>query len=431
MAERMLERDEAWRRVFERLPLEDALAREGVAHVSADDLKLHGGREPRLMAKVDTLAERPAALAERGLALFPVRNGRYVLFPDPDGRSFYRFGADSDPGPVRVHASKVDLEAFDTFPRGREGSESQALDFAHLSGLLGAFCGDEDMRLTLRGRFFSGDFSFATPAGNRRVEVTRVQIEVDAGYEGSSVVLIEAKRGRREDFHIRQLWYPWLHWRALARKPVRPIFFAFSNGRYHLTEFAFGEAFGELTPVRSRAYVLDESPLAEVDLARLLAETPAGIEPEGAYPQANDLDKMADLVIMAGEGPRTKEDIAEAFGFEERQADYYANAACYLGLLRRGEDGFEATPEGAQFAALRSRGSRTARLIRSMLAVPSLRDAVALLVDREYRAEKIAPAELAGLIRARTALRDSTAERRASTVRAWLTWVMGNIKVRV
>src|SRR5207253_2436349 len=82
-----MERDEAWKRVFAALPVAEYLARDGIFQVTAEDLKAHGAREPRLMAKIDTLAERPAILAEHGLALFPVRNGRYVLFPDPAQKS--------------------------------------------------------------------------------------------------------------------------------------------------------------------------------------------------------------------------------------------------------------------------------------------------------------------------------------------------------
>lgn len=411
--------------------MDEALERDGIFPVSADDLKRHGGREPRLMAKIDTLAERPAALAERALALFPVRNGRYVLFPDPEQKSFYRFDGYADPGPVRIHRSRADLEAFDTFPRGREASESQALDFAHLAGLLGAFCGDADMRLTLRGRFFSGDFAFATPLRGLRVEVGGVQVEVDAGYEGEGIHLVEAKRGRREDFHIRQLWYPWLHWKARTRKRVRPVFFAYSNGQYFLSEFAFGERFGELEPVRNRAYLLDESPLAELDLKRLLADAPPAAEPAGPFPQANDLDKVVDLVQIAAAGEGlSKEGIAETFGMDERQGDYYGNAACFLGLLERGEAGYGATDAGRRFALLRTRAGRTAALIDRMLSVPALREFLALLVARDYRVEKIAPGEMADVIRRTSGLSASTPSRRASTVRAWLTWVMANIKVR-
>lgn len=429
-----MERDEAWQRIFDRMPVDEALARDGFFPLSAETMKAAGGREPRLMAKIDTLAERPAALAERGLALFPVRNGHYALFPDPAQKSFYRFGEDAnaEPGPARVHRSPVDLEAYDTYPRGREASESQALDFAHLSGLLGAFCGEEDLRLTLRGRFFSGSFAFATPMDGRRVEVSRVQIEVDAGYEGrASIVLVEAKRGRRDDFHIRQLWYPWLHWAALTGKAVKPVFFAYSNGQYFLTEFAFGAGFGELFAVKSRAYLLDESPLSELDLPRLLADRPAGAEPPGPFPQANELDKVVDLVQLAAAEPLSKERIAGTFDFDERQGDYYGNAGCYLGLLRRGDGLFEATAGGQAFARLRTRAERTAALVDGMLGIPSLREALRLLVQREYRVEKIGAGELAALIPGNSRPGASTPARRASTLRAWLAWVMRNVKVRL
>lgn len=428
-----LERDEAWKRVFERMPVAEAIARDGLFHVTADELKLHGGREPRLMAKIDTLAERPAILAEQGLALFPVRNGRYVLFPDPQGKCFFRFDAGDEP-PVRAFRSTVDLNRYDTYPRGQDASESQALDFAFLSSLLPAFCGDPAMRLTLRGRLFSGDFRFRTPVGGLPIDVSRVQIETDAGYEGEEgVYLVEAKRGRREDFHIRQLWYPCLHWAARTRKRVVPIFFTYSNGQYFLTEFAFGEAFGDFRIVRNRAYCLEE-PLAELDFAALLdasGSDAGGREPEGTFPQANDLDKVVDLVQAAAAVGLNKTQIAESFGFDERQGDYYANAACYLGLLRRAEGNFEVTPEGAAFNALRSRAERTRALVGIMLGIPSLREAVRLLVEREFRAEKIGNGELAAVIRDRTGLKGSTPERRASTLRAWLTWIARNVKIRI
>ncbi|MDB5104790.1 MAG: hypothetical protein JWP91_2479 [Fibrobacteres bacterium] len=424
-----MERDEAWKRVFDRMPVAETIARDGIFHVTADELKANGEREPRLMAKIDTLAERPAILAENGLALFPVRNGRYVLFPDPAQKSFFRFG-DAEKPPVRVFRSAVDLNAYDTYPRGQESSESQALDFAYLSSLLPAFCGDPAMRLTLRGRLFSGGFRFRTPVGGLPVEVSRVQIETDAGYEGAEgVYLVEAKRGRRDDFHIRQLWYPCMHWAALTRKRVVPIFFTYSNGQYFLTEFAFGEEFGDFRIVRDRAYCLEE-PRADLDFPAMLAASRPEGEPAGAFPQANDLDKVVDLVQAASPAGTSKTQIAEEFGFDERQGDYYGNAACYLGLLRRGDAGFEMTGAGREFNALRSRAERTGALVERMLRIPSLRDSLRLLMDRGFRAEKIGNGELAEVIRAHTGLGASTPERRASTLRAWLVWIMANVKVR-
>jgi hypothetical protein len=424
----MSERDAAWKRVCDGLPVAGTLERDGLFAVSADDLKRLGGREPRLMAKIDTLAERPAILAELGAALFPVRNGRYVLFPDPAQKSFYRF--EEEPPSPRAFAAAVDLGRFDTFPRDQEASESQALDIALLAGLLPAFCGEKTLNLTLRGRMFSGDFAFRTPGRGLPVEVSRVQIEVDAGYEGEDgIYLVEAKRGRRDDFHIRQLWYPYLNWTARTRKRVVPIFFTYSNGQYLLSEFEFGDGFGEARLVRQKAYCLEE-PLAEVAFGSLFARVPAGGEPAVAFPQANDLDKVVDLVRLAAQAPRAKGEIAEAFGFDERQGDYYGNAGCWLGLLRRGDEGFALTAAGEGFNRLRSRPARTLALLEILLAVPSTRAALRLLAERGFRAEKIAPGELAAVVREATGLAASTPERRASTVRAWLGWVMRNVKVR-
>ncbi len=260
----------------------------------------------------------------------------------------------------------------------------------------------------------------------------RVQIEGDAGYEGcGGVYLIEAKRGRRDDFHIRQLWYPWLHWSARTRKRVAPIFFAYSNGQYFLTEMAFGEEYGDCRILRNRAYCLNESPLADLDFRRLLEEFPAGSEPEGAFPQANDLDKVVDVVQAAGNGQVTKASIAALFDIEERQGDYYGNAACYLGLLSRRDGGFEATPDGLEFGALKGRAERTARLVAIMIRIPSLREALKLLVEREFRAEKIGNRELAEVILKWTGLGASTPARRASTVKAWLVWIMRNVHIRI
>jgi hypothetical protein len=186
--------------------------------------------------------------------------------------------------------------------------------------------------------------------------------------------------------------------------------------------------------------------LADLDFAALLDDTapaiqsapaggtgpgPAGPEPEGTFPQANDLDKVVDLVQAAAAESLNKSQIAETFGFDERQGDYYANAAGYLGLLRRAEGNFEVTPDGAAFNALRSRAERTRALVGIMLGIPGLREAVRLLVERDFRAEKIGNGELAAVIRDRTGLKGSTPERRASTLRAWLAWIARNVKIRV
>ena len=110
-----------------------------------------------------------------------------------------------------VHHSGVNLSTFDSYPGSQQLNESQAIDFAHLTSLLQRFTGEDNLYFTIRGRLYSGQFSFELPSCDHAVDVTGVQIEVDAGFEShSAIFLIEVKVGRREDFHIRQLYYPYL-----------------------------------------------------------------------------------------------------------------------------------------------------------------------------------------------------------------------------
>ncbi len=59
------------------------------------------------------------------------------------------------------------------------------------------------------------------------------------------------------------------------------------------------------------------------------------------FPQANDIDKIIDLILNFNNGLNNKWAISEFFGFDERQGDYYGNAAVYLGLLQKNNDNSE------------------------------------------------------------------------------------------
>lgn len=52
----MSQNNEAWQRFFEKTDTLARIEQEGLCRVSARDLKQIGRREPRLMAKLDTLA---------------------------------------------------------------------------------------------------------------------------------------------------------------------------------------------------------------------------------------------------------------------------------------------------------------------------------------------------------------------------------------
>ncbi|GAK53447.1 hypothetical protein U14_04712 [Candidatus Moduliflexus flocculans] len=433
--------DDAWQRVFDEpsLGLLAALERDGFASVSAEQLKQIGRREPRLMAKFDTSSERPNIFKRHALTIFPIENGRYVIFPDQRQTSYFRVQDELAALLPERYRSETFLPRFDSYPRNQHFSETQAIDFAYISKLLQTFVEDDALLLTLRGRLRSGDFAFTLPDGRAQVQVSGVQIEIDSGYESDrAIYLIEAKIGKRDDFHIRQLLYPYLEWSRRSRKAVVPILLIYSNGVYYFFQFEFQQRFGEMRVVKKRCYALEDAPRLHVHLANWLRRIPAEDEPKFPVPQADDLDTVVETTHAVADGKTSKTEIAESFEFDERQGDYYANAAAYLGLLERQQHGFVLSEAGARFVGMASRNERSAYVLECLLKRPIFHDLLGQLCAKSTESlfaaplspDDVPPQEIVRIIlRHRPPLNETTANRRVATIRSWIRWVFKNCDV--
>jgi hypothetical protein len=416
----------AWELFFSEKNVVNEINNNGYFHLTADELKEVTKKEPRLLAKQDTLETRPDIFKENYLVIFPVRNGEYIIFRDRENKSYFRFAQNELDLPIETYNSTVDLHRFDSFPQSQAYTESQAIDFAYISSLLRTITNQPDLNLVIRGRSHSHEFSFTLPETNYKAMVSSVQIEVDAGYEGeNSIILIEAKIGTRSNFHIRQLYYPYLEWSIRSRKRIVPIFLSYSNSRYYFYEFAFSDNFGEVNIVQQKCIAVNESPIANIKL-RSLYRSVSIAEEASPFPQANDLNKVIDLVGMVGNGLHSKQEFASAFEFDDRQGDYYANAARYLGFLEKSRDAYVLSDIGRTLLNTMAPSERTLILIKQLSKRPVFRQAIQLLADRELNVENIQESELASIIEANTELSGTTPARRASTVKNWLHWITRN-----
>ncbi len=407
----------AWDELFRVLPLRERLLDSDVATLTADDIKSRTGREPRLMTKFDSRESRPRALHD--VTILPSSNGAYALLRG-DGYCDLR-PADS----VRVwsrHQARSDIL---TLPWATgPASESQALDMAFASGILDDFLLDRDARLTIRGRLRCPAFRYAFQCASRTVELVAngVQIEVDSGFEGQAVYLLEAKLGNRTNFHVRQLYFPLRMWSALvANKPVIAAYLGWSNRRITLRSFRFDpiDLYQSIQPVASVDYLLDE-PDRVASLTDLLESTPPDSgAPQVPFPQADDMRRVIDIVDAIGCGVSGRAALASRYGFDGRQADYYANAAAFLGLLEREQGTFGLSRLGRQFVAA-PLNRRHEILLRQIVARPVLRQVA------EYIAESSTlPAldAITEIVATRTGLSRGTPLRRAKTVLSWFKWV--------
>jgi len=424
----MTQNDAAWEKIFERLPLMPEIERQDYVYVSADDIKeASDKREPRLLAKQDTKNSRPEVFKHNNLSILPVENGKYIIFRDEPVKTYYPLEQILAEVPAEEYHPAKDYREYQSLDVRNLSSESQAIDFANLVSLLKTFTNEKELNLTIRGRQRSEKFRVVIPGNYHAVEVDGVQIEVDAGYESpEKIYIFEAKLGRVEDFNIRQLYYPFKDWSCKSTKEIIPLFFIYTNGLFYILQFAFGEEYGELRCVKSKCFTVNEPAKQPVSLKLLLAESQVEPEPDIPYPQANDLDKVIDIVTNFRSASLTnKPSIAEFFDFDERQGDYYLNAGYYLGLLKRipHSTEFELSREGEFIAKSENRSRRNLLLLKQMLKRPSFNEVIYLFEARNRDLNLLNVDVLAPIIQKNVDLNDTTARRRASTVMSWLRWM--------
>ncbi|HEY9677147.1 MAG TPA: hypothetical protein V6C76_04025 [Drouetiella sp.] len=416
--------DAAWRRICGDTPLLAEIETQGYSYINAKSLKTIGQREPRLMAKLDSLSDRPKVFEEHSLNILPSERGTYIVFRDVKNLSYYSMPSQVQSVPPEQHISRVELESFDSIPKTSTYTEFQAIDVAYLSGLLTDFCAVGELQLTTRGRMSSGEFDLVLPDIAHTVRIKNAQIEIDSAYEGSlGIPLIEAKTGFRADFNVRQLQYPYLFLSSVSQKKILPILLSYSNGQYQLSQFEVGDQFGALSLVQQSYFVINEPSVVSVELERLIRSIPVEPEPlDAPLPQANDLNKVIDVICLIEQGVSELQDITETLGVVERQAYYYGDAARYLGYVGAKR---AITEDGIALAREKSRLGRVLLLLRKMLTRPVMRDSILLLESRGFSIDAIESDDLANIIRThRTDLTGDTIVRRASTVRNWLRWLL-------
>jgi hypothetical protein len=406
--------NQAWKKIFDELSIREKIATAGLFNLTAKQIKDIGHQEPRNMAKWDSREARPKIMQDLGITILPTSRAGYVLIKGDGYEGLPQTEAPS-------HHSPNKLEPFTTLPWREElTKESVAIDVTAISSMLKKFTGESDLALTIRGRSGTSEFHFDFRGTDKvhRIAVDRAQIEVDAGFEGESVWLIEAKIGEPEDFLVRQLYYPWREWSTLTRKPVVPLFLNYSNKTFGLFRYGFDHAenYHSITLLEKRWFTLDE-PEGLASLADLF-ESSRAATPAAPFPQADTLGTViAAVELYAGE-TTSAADLAERLEFDERQGQYYTTAALWLGLVERSGGKINLSARGKEFIAA-SRWGRFKILFQAVAATPVFRECI----RRNLELKPMPAGEIAELILAKGFATKSTVHRRAQTVVAWLDWL--------
>lgn len=417
--------DLAWEKIFEKHKILDKVLKDG--HIEITATKINEFREARLMTKFDHKSQLPKLFADNNLSILPTSRGGYVI---GEFETFCDFNTDE------IEVSPIEFPTFlESLDYRDITSEATAINCAFVSKILHNFTEEENLLPTVSGRMSSSSFNFGinSTKGLFNVKVGNSQVEIDGGYEGdNSLNLIEAKNYISDDFLVRQLYYPFKLWTGKIQKQVRPIFLTYSNGVFHLREYAFtnGNHYNSLILVKHRKYVVQEGSFNIEALAQIIDSTKTVIEPEIPFPQADSFERVVNLCeLLKQKEFITKEDITQNYDFDGRQTDYYSNAGKYLGLVDTGRDpltgqiGCFLTTKGKQVFNL-NLIDRQKEFVRLILSHKAFKETLKLYLDNGEIPDKETIVEIMKSSKLYNVGSDTTYFRRASTIIGWTNWII-------
>lgn len=416
--------DVAWEQLFEKYDIHQKIVADGKFQISATQIKEF--REPRLMAKFDHTINLPEIFAEHKLAILPVTRGDYVI---SHFDAYHKFELDTAP------ITRVSLPAhIQSLDCNNVPSEAIALNCAVAAGVVAEFLEDDDLMATVSGRMGSGSFNFnITNTVLERpccISVNNSQIEIDAAYEGiRSLALFEAKRDLSEDFLVRQLYYPYRVWQNRITKPVRPLFLVYSNGIYRLYEYMFQDPnnYNSLVLVKQKNYSVEDTAITIADIQSVLTTVKTDIEPEIPFPQADSFERVINLCELLNEQQLSRNEVTEQYAFNVRQTNYYTDAARYLGLLEKKKEGsspnYTISNKGKRILHLNFK-QRQLAYCDCILSHKAFRDTLGKYLESgnmPSTGEIIQIMKRSSLYKVGS---ESTYERRSSTIKGWLNWMI-------
>jgi len=391
---------ESWLNIFAHYDILAKIKSANYFDITADQIKAIDGKEARLMTKVDFRENLPKVMQDNSLSILAIKNGLYRIasndpFIDIDKKILT---------PIIEIKAPTNIVSIDPF---NIKSESAALDIATITEMSNIVFG-EDSNLSIRGRL-RGSLSF--DIGAVPYNVDGVQIEVDGGYEGdTSINLIEAKIGFRNNINIRQLLYPHLYWeeQIASRKKIKSYIFYLQDNVYRFIPYVSDGGIGYADLSNEKAFKFKE-PSSAFSLNSIQINQ-NNIDLNVPFPQADKFDTIHTMLVIIADHPcMTKEELKLNFDIVDRQIDYYYNVLKWLKLCKEENNCMVLTERAIPLLEL-SFKNRIIELAKLVFSEPIFNN---VLNDR--------PVDMSLFQRYRVNSK-STKNRRLQTAKAWITY---------
>lgn len=426
----MAKRDHEWEVLFEKYSIAAQLENQETVEISAAQIKQQGF-EPRLLAKIDHSKDQPSIFKNLKLGILPISVDKYVI------GHFNMFKAVEEQASKSTPAVFLEPSRFDTLGSEVITSESGMLNLLAAQDMFSKlFKGPFSQ--TISGRRRTLDFKFSIEVGDkkREIRVDRAQIEIDAGFESpGEVLLIEAKNREIADFNVRQIYYPFRTFLGATEKKLRNLVVSRAGSNLVFREYEFADPMDfssalEVSRIeigfaseRQVSRSIDLIPLAEKAINQPSL-------PLATFPQANSFWRVIEVTRMLLEEPRSIADLVFVFEFDERQARYYLDAACYLGLAQSPNDrGNYANWRPTRLAAAVFQLSGNERIKKFAELVISNHPFALAFKAFGNIPKSVGAKEIEEIVKNDLEFQDlseKTRTRRSSTIKSWLIWIFDN-----
>lgn len=423
MATSKINIEQAWKILFDRHDIVTKVDKHGVFKISSNEINTV--KEARLMAKFDQSSQLPKIFRDNKLSILPISRGEYIIGS---------FTTHADVTYSDIKPISVEIPDLQTIDYTNLYSEASALLFAYNSGIINDLMGTAKVNFTVNGRMSSGSFNFSidniiNPANKYDVSVQNAQVEIDAGYESpEGFCICEAKNIASPEILIRQLYYPYRLWRSKIIKPIIPMFLVFSNDIFHTFTYYFEDdyCYNSLKLKEHKAYTFANDDLELSDIIELWQNIKIIPEPEVAFPQADSFARVIDLLSVLYNGDLTRDEVTLNYEFDPRQTHYYISACEYLGLIERekNEDNeriYKLTQEAYRIMKLKYKEKQLS-LIKKIIERPVFYNVFELAIRFGTLPEKKEICSI--MVEANLSINQVTIERRSSTVRSWIDWIL-------
>lgn len=429
---------DAWQKLIDKYNILGEVEKKGFYKISASQIK--EVKEPRLMAKWDSSEQLPESLKKNKINILPDSRSSYIL-------SDFLLYQELPKLVEHVKSMpKVVLPELETIDIDNITSEANAINVLQISGILEDFLelsSNEILYGTFDGRMSSGKFEFQVDTVrkiSRKVNVDRAQVEIDGGFESEkNVVILEAKNVLHEDFHVRQLYYPYRLWESKVTKPIRLIFSIYTNKIFRLMEYRFTEKenYSSIELVQTKNYSLEDTSISMeeivginkvIDDSEIISDEMNNGE-RIPFIQADNFERIISLLENMYKNPMTGEEIEELMQFTSRQRDYYFNAGRYLGLFEKIKEDevtkYKLTKDGIKVFKNNYK-DRQLELVRLILSHRIFK----VLFEETINSGQIPKrSRVIELELQYNVCSPNVASRRASSVISWLNWIFNLINL--